>query len=184
MKTTVTNEQIATFTRRTNELYRRLMEGTLPIEAALAGLQKLVEGNFGSKAVDLDADPFVPDGWSVEEHGKGGKIDFDPAKIALYLSEGQKDGEWIKGNKLREELKGQPVLNANLLDWYLRKENQHLIPEEWKGKAVFFWGTIYRGPGGNLFVRCLYWYGGGWYWCDGWLDGGWFSGSPAAVLAS
>src|SRR6266545_4319604 len=48
MKTTITNDQIATFTKRSAELYRRLTEGTLPAEAVLAGMQKLVEGQFPS----------------------------------------------------------------------------------------------------------------------------------------
>ena len=177
-------DQIATFTRRTHELYRRLMEGTLPVEATLAGLQKLVEGNLGSKTVDLDADPFVPEVWSVEEHKKGGMLDIDAAKIALHLSDKQKGNGLIEGNQLREELKTQPVLNANLLDWLLRKENQHLIPEEWKGKAIFFWGTIYRNRIGELWVRCLDWRVGGWYWSGYWLDNVWHSNLPAAVLAS
>ncbi len=177
-------DQIATFTRRSHEIYRRLMDGTLPVEATLTGLQKLIEGDFGSKVVDLDADPFVPDGWSVEDHRIGGQIDFDPSKIALYLSEKQKGDGRIEGHKLREELKTRPVYNANLLDWLLRKENQHLIPEEWKNQYVFFWGTVYRGPDGSLFVRYLCCFGGGWCWDGFWLDRDWSSGLPAAVSAS
>jgi hypothetical protein len=62
--------------------------------------------------------------------------------------------------------------------------NSHLIPEEWKGKYVFFWGTIYRGSGDNLYVRCLCWGGGRWDWGYDWLGGGWDDGNPAAVPAS
>lgn len=177
-------EEIATFTRRTHELYRRLMEGTLPAEATLAGLQKLIEGDLGVQVVDLDADPFIPDGWSVEEHRKGGQIEFDPAKIVLCLSNQQKGDGRIEGHKLRKELETQPVYNANLLDWLLLPENQHLIPKEWKGKVTFFWGTIYRRPDGDLCVRFLYWNGGGWDWGYSWLGGDWCSGLPAAVSAS
>jgi hypothetical protein len=134
--------------------------------------------------IDCDADPFVPDGWSVEEHRKGGvfKWDKEAQKDALYLSEGQQNGKRIKGNELRKALAGKPMLNANVLDYLLA--NPHLIPEEWKGKAVFFWGTIYRHRDGRLCVRCLYWYGGRWHWDAGWLDRGWRGNDPAAVPAS
>lgn len=68
------------------------------------------------------------------------------------------------------------------MDFYLA--NPHLIPEEWKGKAVFFWGTIYRDADGHLCVRYLYWRGGGWDWGYRWLDYVWDGDGPAAVPAS
>lgn len=48
MKTNISNDQIVTFTKRSHELYRRITEGSLSAEAVLAGLQKLVEGQFPS----------------------------------------------------------------------------------------------------------------------------------------
>ncbi|OJI06917.1 hypothetical protein BK004_02160 [bacterium CG10_46_32] len=131
--------------------------------------------------IDCDADPFLSESWSVEQHVKGGQLEWDPAKVALYLTEEQNCGS-IKGDKLREELKSRHVLNANVLDYLLA--NPHLIPEAWKGKYVFFWGTIYRGPGGDLYVRCLDWGGDGWRWGCYWLDDGWRASNPALVLAS
>ncbi|MBU3964354.1 hypothetical protein KJ562_01315, partial [Patescibacteria group bacterium] len=68
--------------------------------------------------------------------------------------------------------------NANLLDFYLAHIN--LIPEDWKGKAVFFWATIYRRSDGSLYVRYLFWSGGGWYWLYNWLDDDWGDHNPAA----
>jgi hypothetical protein len=126
--------------------------------------------------IDLDANPFVPNGWAVEEHKKGGLLDLSKSKIALFLTKKQKKGAVI-GNDLRKDFADQPVLNANLLDFYLA--NQHLIPEDWKGKYVFFWGTIYRDSDGNLFVRCLFWNGGRWGWDCGWLVGDWDADGPA-----
>ncbi len=135
-------------------------------------------------AINCDASPFVPDGWKVEEHTKGGIFTWDPARVRLYLSKKQKDDKRIVGNDLRKELASQPVFNANLLDYLLKPENQHLIPEEWKGKAVFFWGTIYRYSDDSLCVRYLYWYGSGWSWYCHWLGHSFYSYYPAAVLAS
>ncbi|MBI4457430.1 hypothetical protein HY633_00515 [Candidatus Uhrbacteria bacterium] len=141
---------------------------------------------FGKDAVDLDADPFCPAGLfstgKGTEHRKGGKLILTPGKIALFLAEGQKNGGWLKGHKLREELVNLPVLNANVLDYLLA--HQELIPDAWKGRAVFFWGTIYRDRFGTLCVRCLCWFGDGWVSSDRWLGSGWNESSPAALPAS
>jgi hypothetical protein len=130
--------------------------------------------------IDCDAAPFIPDGWSVEEHKKGGFLKFDPTKISLCLSKKQKKGS-IEGNDLRKELINQPTLNANVLDYLLA--HPELIPEEWKGKYIFFWGTIYRDSGGRLTVRCLYWGGSGWNEVYYWLDDGFSSDDPAAIAS-
>ena len=144
---------------------------------------KLVE-----HVIDCDADPFVPEGWSVEKHQKGGSFKWDPKQVQFYLSEPQRKGKSIEGNKLRTELEGKPVFNANLLDYLLAYP--HLIPEEWKQDKqnrthyIFFWGTIYRHSDGGLFVRCLYWGVGGWLWGYGWLGSDWDDVDPAALRAS
>lgn len=137
--------------------------------------------------IDCDADPFTPNGWTVDSHRKDGQFIFDPAKIKLHLSPNQRDGKRIRGNELREELASEPVLNANVLDFLLK--NPHFIPEEWKRDAndhtrfIFFWGTVYRSPHGRLYVRDLY-FDGGWSWGCGWLGDGWGGYSPAALCAS
>jgi len=132
--------------------------------------------------IDCDADPFVPEGWKVEEHKKSGKVKWSKELIQLYLSAGQKDGKCIEGNKLRKELAVKPVLNANVLDYLLA--HTELIPEEWKGKYVFFWGTIYRDSDGSLGVRCLYWDDDRWSWSCIWLGDDFHDDNPAALSAS
>lgn len=132
--------------------------------------------------IDCDASPYVPDGWKVEEHQKGGQFKFDAAQVQLFLAEGQQNGKVLEGNKLRKDLADKLVLNANVLDYLLA--NPHLIPEEWKGKYVFFWGTVYRSSDGNLCVRYLGWFGGRWRWGGGWLGLDWRGHGPAAVRAS
>jgi hypothetical protein len=148
-------------------------------KGVLAGTAEIVVVRH---VIDFDANPFVPEGWTVEEHIRGGQPEWDPTKVALYLSEGQQDGKWIRGHQLREELKGKPVYNANLLDYLLA--HPELIQKEWKGKPVFFWGTIYRSPDGNLHVRSLDWRGDGWFWDFRWLGSGFHGSRPAAVPAS
>ncbi|MFA5359025.1 MAG: hypothetical protein WC310_04390 [Patescibacteria group bacterium] len=131
--------------------------------------------------VDLDIDPFVPDYWEVVEHIKGGQFTFDPTKVVLYLDEVQKEAGVIVGNQLREKIKDRSAYNANLLDFYLK--NPHLIPKEWKGKTVFFWGTIYRDSDGDLCVRFLKWRGYKWHWSFAWVGGCIYDSNPAAVPA-
>ncbi|PIR99236.1 hypothetical protein COT87_00525 [Candidatus Collierbacteria bacterium CG10_big_fil_rev_8_21_14_0_10_44_9] len=131
--------------------------------------------------VDLDTDPFIPEGWAVKggDHQKGGQFSWDSAAVELWLSPNQQNSKHIEGNKLRKELANQPVLNANVLDFLLA--NPDIIPYEWKGKAVFFWGTIYRSPSGSSCVRYLYWIGGRWSWHASWLGHDWIGDDPALV---
>lgn len=153
------------------------MLGRLPLSEVRGPRDALPE-----HLIDFDAAPFLPDGWKVEEHQKGGAFKWNAAKVKLHLSKNQQGGKIIQGNKLRDELKTQTVFNANVLDYLLA--NPHLIPEEWKGKYVFFWGTVYSHSSGSLCVRCLYWRDGGWRWSFRWLCRGWYGRRPAALSAS
>ncbi len=146
------------------------------------GAQRFLRGDaevvITRHIIDCDAAPYVPDGWKVEEHTPGGQFEWSADSIELYLSDKQKGGT-IEGNKLRKELAGMPVLSANVLDYLLK--NPQLIPDEWKGEYIFFFGTIYRRSDGLLCGRCLYWSGESWGWDYGWLDVEWDALSPAAV---
>ena len=128
--------------------------------------------------INLAKKPFVPESWILESHIKGDKAwEFDASKIELWLSKKQKTSYQV-GAELQKEVPNP--FNANLLDYLL--EHKELIPEDWKGKWVFFHGTVYRGSGGGLCVRCLVWNGDGWNWNFYWLVNGFLSGSPAAVM--
>ena len=130
--------------------------------------------------INTNKKPLLPkdyESWKIESHIKNGKVDL--SKIELYLSEKQKTG-YIEGNDLLKELEGKNVLNANVLDYLL--EHPDLIPSKWKGKHVYFWGTIYRDFDGGLCVRCLVSDGKSWDWRYYWLDDNFFgSFDPAAV---
>lgn len=141
--------------------------------------------------IDCDANPFNPwanDGFTIEEHQKGGQWKFDPKQVEFFLASGQKDGKVIEGNKLRKELAKKSVFNANVLDYLL--EHPELIPDEWKTdgngntRYIFFWGTVYRHRDGDLFVLCLCWRVGRWDWSYYWLGRDWRGNNPAAVRAS
>ena len=164
-------------------------------EAMFLELVSVIDGFSEIKPIeniiDLEADPFIPEGWSVLPENRQlssrarGKWRFDPKKFKLYLAKAQKRS-LIGGKELQQELSKtkQAVFGAPLLDWLLRPENHKFIPEEWKGKLVFFWGTIYRDRDGHLCVRYLYWASVGWHWSGHWLEDGWDARDPALVLAS
>jgi len=164
-----------------NDDIKRLCEGNV-----LADVRRvlLVHASITvvSHIIDCDAQPFTPDGGSVEEHQKGGTFTWDASQVELYLASGQKNGRVLEGNLLRKEMAKKVPFNACALDYLLA--NPHLIPEEWKGKYVFFWGTVYRYRDGSLYVRCLCWHVGRWSWGDHWLVYDFRGDNPAALRAS
>ena len=170
-----------------NAEINKLCEGNL-----LAHLLPLVReyGNITAVVkylINCDADPFIPNGWRVEEADQlvsrvRSVFEWDESKVLLHLSSNQMDGKSIKGEQLQTELANESVLNANVLDYLLAY--QTLIPDEWKGKCVFFWGTVYRDLRGRLCVRFLYFDDGEWRSLCLWLGGVWYGDHPVAVRAS
>lgn len=153
----------------------------------LTDFRKVLDGHaiitVPEHLIDCDADPFVPnrwslDGWSVEEHRKGGMFQWDPTKVKLWLAKGQRGGGSMVGLSLRTELAEKPVMNANVLDYLLA--NPHLIPDGWN--IVFFWGTIYRiHCADSLCVRYLCKIDGRWIWRVRRLDRLWDINDNAAL---
>lgn len=168
-----------------NALFKKLM-AIMKINDPLEVVRRIDSGDWTlvgpaqstASEVDCDVAPFVPEGWTVVENRQCGKVRPDDAD--LYVSEEQKNGP-VSGNELQKKLADLPVLNAVMLDWYLAHPER--IPETWKGKLVFFWGTIYRDANGYLFVRVLDWNGDQWNW-DGYCLGYDFSSSDPAAVAS
>lgn len=153
----------------------RSFPGLADIKKVLAGTSQIVAVRH---VIDCDADPFVPENWSMESHKRHGSLEWNPDTVRLYLDDGQKNGKWTKGTELRKKLESQPVLNANVLDYLLA--HQELVPDSWKDKAVFFWGTVYRYSDGHLYVRYLYWYGYRWHGDYRWLGRDFNISHPAA----
>lgn len=138
-----------------------VLTNVLKLVRGEADLQ-LKKGRHTSVTIDLGGDPYVPRGWRAGEHQKGGLWRFNAENVDLYLADGQKDGKILHPSLLRRELEGQQVLNANVLDWLLVHRGR--IPEAWKDKQVFFWGTIYYGDNHSSSVRYLHHVHGGWQW--------------------
>jgi hypothetical protein len=108
-----------------------------------------------SRVVDSNKLPFVQKGVWVDKHIGNGDVVWHKNKFAklLYPLESQKEEDLITGIDFQKEIMQRPVMNATVLDWLL--ENPSCIPSEWKGKKIFFWGTIYRDGYDELFVRYL-----------------------------
>jgi hypothetical protein len=177
----------------TNADIKRMCEGTvlatlLPVVKGLANVVMV------KHLIDCDAKPFEPRCLTVAPESEQlpnrvrGQFAFDPTKINPYLSKHQKNGKVVGSNKLRKELANEPVLDANVLDYWLK--NTHIIPEELKQdengntRYTCFWGTIYRDSLGRLYVRSLYFDDGGWGSHCHWLDSVFSGTDPAAVRAS
>jgi hypothetical protein len=142
----------------TNEKIRRLCESGLLLKV-LDVIDGFAEIRLTDFTIDSDADPFILRGFKLEKHIKGGIFKFDPAKTLLYLSEKQKSGV-VDGNDFRRELADKPVLNANVSEYLVA--HQELIPKEWMGKLIFFFGTVYRDADGNPYVYFLHWFSRQW----------------------
>jgi hypothetical protein len=179
-KNVVTGDQYRSIDRKMTEIKRQLtQENGYPfdLDKLTAALQAVSEGRFeqvlgpqvqtsatptqAHGVINLEADPFVPNGWAVEEHKMGGLFDFGKSKIELFRTKKQQCG-YVVGYNLREELAREPVLNANVLDYVI--EHPEFIPEDWKGKYVFFWGTVYICSLGRQCVRYLHWSNNRWSW--------------------
>lgn len=141
---------------------------------------------------------FIGQGWTIwrgPANGDGltGQEDQDNRSLALTeidLTKVQlvtmlKPNETsIKGDEKFKRLKRAKHICLDAKAFQTLWENQDRIPEEWKGKYIFFDGTVLRNPDGYRCVLYLYFGGGRWHWNCHWLDNDWYSDSPSAVLAS
>ena len=118
------------------------------------------------------------DDWKIDYDN--GLKSFDLSDVILHLEPAQKES-YLNGEILAERLQDK-CLNAAAL-WYLL-DNPEKIPEDWKNKYVYFWGTILRDPSGDRYVLYLCFSGGEWDWRCSWLGSGWNARSLSAGLAS
>lgn len=130
--------------------------------------------------IDLDSQPFLPAGWSLESHRPGGQMRGDLARqMRLWLAPEQQRKVY-SGHEILRQLEDQPTANACLLDLLLERveQNPRVLPESWKyddkerSRYLFFWGTLYRNEGA-LCVRYLRWHLMQWEWSYGWVDSPW-----------
>jgi len=177
IKTNETIKQDTELKKRLTTVLNLIMASRESNEIEIEQVEEEQKEFTSEHVIDLSTPPFIPDGFSLEEHLGEGLFEFNPDNVSLYLIDEQKGG--VNGYKLRKELADQPVLNANVLDYLLA--NPELIPEDWKGKYLCFWGTIYRNSDGDLYVRYLRRRGSEWNWNYRWLANDFNSSNPAAL---
>lgn len=141
--------------------------------------------------IDFDSTPTIPadlmiapDYLQISSRVRGNKK-FIEITVRVHLDDGQRIGSWLMGYNLMNMLagQGQVVYGAQLSDFYL--EHPELFPEGLKDRGwIFFWGTIYLGEGGRLYVRCLSWNGTMCVSAYRPLIEGWCGNDPAAVSAN
>lgn len=143
---------------------------------------RLVDTATSDRIIDCDVNPHIPDGWSVSHHIKQGMIAWNPDEIRLYRSPCQEE-RLVQGYTLRICVMDEAViLNACVLDFLLT--NPHLIPEDWKGKTILFWGTLFEDEDGNQRVGLLVWNGDRWKAEYPWLDSKFSERCVAAITVS
>lgn len=163
----------------TNADLKRLSEGNMfkQILPVLRGNANVV---IVKHVIDCDVAPYVPYHRKVKKHRTTGKqLEWDPGKIKLYFSEQQNKGCRVIGFDLYKEFASLPVINANVLDYLF--SHPDLIPKEWKGKKIFFWGTVYEFEVDNS-SRVRYLNEDSDAWGDRSLDSYWYDSEPAALL--
>ncbi len=202
------NEELGLFTRRVDEIKRRINEGTLLYPWVMGALQGIVEGRkliprrasqgVIKRSFVINAAEFVGPGhgfWRGPIDGKGleGDLDQDERSLALDELDLTKiqfetclvgDDKAIKGEEKLLRLKAKPLirLDPGWIPELLKDPTK--IPEHWQKKGYIpFDGQILRYPYGYRGVLCLGWGGRAWLWRIYWLDRGFSANYPSAVLA-
>ncbi len=119
--------------------------------------------------IDLDADPFIPEGWSIMRKDQivsraRGMWELDPNLMSLSRATEQSSRD-LQGHDVKRILARMQrrVLPANVLDYLLA--HQGLIPYDWqltRPRDIFFWGTVYRDASHRESVRYLFFTAGEW----------------------
>jgi len=116
---------------------------------------------LANKVINLEQDPFTPEGLAVISHTKEGKPKFKELYLGLT--------DWVKKDEVYLALLHGQHANANLLDFLLT--HRQCIPQEFEDKVVCFMGTEYSFPNElKIFTRYLVW--GKSFWETGFLPYG------------
>lgn len=103
--------------------------------------------------IDLGAAPTIPTDLILTQHLLGGLWSWNPREIAVWFARGQELGTVLDSTEMLHSIGAKRPLNANLLDWLLG--NLQLVPPQWKGKEILFWGTQFRTLRHHRRVRTL-----------------------------
>jgi hypothetical protein len=102
--------------------------------------------------IDCDTNPLWPEhehASDITTHKRDGQRMWMPEKVTLWTT------SFMQGDEVRRAMEEKAVLNACVLNCLL--VNQHLIPEGWRNKHIFFYGTMYLHADFGRVVRGLSW---------------------------
>lgn len=184
----LTDEQLGKLSRKFREIEKRINEKTLSFDDVVDVLQRIIiEGKsaYHLKVIDglVAIKTHTSNDYAIKTNFPLAILIPDLGKIKLYLSEEQKNGSWIGKNNLLMELSHKGILGVDILEHLLI--HQDLIPVDWRGKKILFWGTLYKKIGyigDKTYVRCLVWNFEKWvddYYC---VDSDMYYDTPAAVI--
>lgn len=124
-------------------------------------------------------------GWMIEEEDERSlkltELDLAKVRLETTLKRGESS---VNGEEKLRRLKKLDCIRLDAKVFQALWENKHLIPGDWKGKTIFFVGTIFRGRHGDRYILALFWGGSAWGWNSYWLDCDWGAHDPSAVLAA
>lgn len=121
------------------------------------------------------------DGWVLEEDVSGPELN---SIAALETVSFVKDGEkWISSEEMIKRAKELgAMLGQHHAEWLLERQKE--IPKEWLKVYIVFPGTVWRDPGGRLYVPYLGRDGEQWCLRFGCLDFDWRSGGRLLRLSN
>jgi len=149
------------------DFFRQIDDGSI----GHAHMQAILEHRnpFGPLA-PFNPAKFIGKDWAVAENREVIPENWGPKCTRLVSN--LKSGETsVIGEEVLKRFATQPLLGARAFQYYWN--NQQDIPEDWKGKLVFFDATILRDPDGSLYSLYLRWHGGRWDWNARWLGRAW-----------
>lgn len=136
---------------------QKLLKEMLDVISGHASINQIVD------IVDYDRFPDVPIGnwrerkWAVESHNLFGKFEWKPEYTWLYHDSPENGIQHQTCGDILESDFETSFPNASLMD-HLLEHGPSRIPDDWQGKNVFFFGTIYRDRSDDcLYVRYLAW---------------------------
>jgi len=122
------------------------------------------EKNTMNRIIDLDTSPFIPTGWTLISHKKGGFFDLRNQKPKLHLFYHHSKPNpimagWTSGgDTTRTNALSLDLINVNMHDYLMKNPecvpfDPHLNVNE--QKMIVFLGTIYRDEDGNRCARAI-----------------------------
>ncbi len=161
----VTDEEYGNLSRRLSEVSRRVDEGTLPFEATMEGLQRLVEGQEAKKKKASGAFPIAVDySMTLADMIKTGK--YDQAYPDVTQEHFPVAGEGTIELKAELIHFGKTMNTVNVLKELDRREYrpatlQELLafgakyPEKQREFPIIALGSVWTYSGGSRIVPCL-----------------------------